>query len=281
MIIDIHSHLWQGQADTVPDYLDALTAGGIERSAVMVLESWKRNVTETIIWQGAGNDQVAEMIGSNTERLLLFGTVPPQLDDSSDVLEDLSSRHRLRGLKLHPAIQGFDPRNPQVSRFVRKAAQLGLPIVIHSGDVGWVGRLAYNDPRFLDDLAMEVPEAVIIVAHGGATGLVPWIVKRHPNLYMDTAYAPNWPTLPPYRWRFQCVDEDIIDFLGPEKILYGTDIHPTTMVHPTQVRDRDFPDLNDISAIVRAGIEEIDRLHVSDRAKALILGENAARLLGI
>jgi predicted TIM-barrel fold metal-dependent hydrolase len=280
MIIDIHSHIWQGQGAMIPSYLDALKRAGIDRSAALVLESWRRQITETVVWKGASNDQVHAAISGHPDRFVLFGTVPPQLDDSADVLQDLVERLPIRGLKLHPAIQGFDPTNPQVIRFVKKAASLGLPIVIHAGDVGWVGRLAYNSPYYLDDLATNVPEAVLIVAHGGSTPLVPWIVKRHPNVYMDTAYAPNWPTLPPFRWRFQCVDEDIVDFLGPEKILFGTDINPSIMVHPTQVRGRDFPDATDVGAIARAGVDEILKLEISDSAKALILGENAIRLLG-
>jgi predicted TIM-barrel fold metal-dependent hydrolase len=280
VIIDIHSHLWQGQQERIPEYLAALRTAGIDRSAALVLESWRRQVTDTVEWKGASNDEVHAAISGHPDRFVLFATVPPQLDDSADVLQDLVRRLPVRGLKLHPAIQGFDPTNPQVIRFVRKAASLGLPIVIHAGDVGWVGRLAYNNPYYLDDLATNVPDATLIVAHGGSTPLIPWIVKRHPNVYMDTAYAPNWPTLPPFRWHFQCVDEDIVDFLGPEKILYGTDINPDIMVHPTQVRGRDFPDATNVAAIARAGIEEILRLSISDRAKALILGENAARLLG-
>lgn len=279
MIFDIHSHIWSGQSERIPAYLDALREGGIDRSAVLVLESWRRQVTETTMWKGAGNDEVQGAIAGHEDRFVLFATVPPQLDDSPDVLQDVVNSLPVRGLKLHPAIQGFDPTNPQVVRFVKKAASLGLPIVIHAGNVGWVGRLAYNNPYYLDDLATNVPDATLIVAHGGATDLVPWIVKRHPNVYMDTAYAPNWPTLPPYRWRFQCVDEDIVDFLGPEKILYGTDINPDIMAHPTQVRGRDFPDLQDVAAIVRAGIDEIRRLKISDQAKSLILGGNAERLL--
>jgi predicted TIM-barrel fold metal-dependent hydrolase len=280
VIIDIHSHVWQGQRDAIPGYLSALKAGGIDRSAALVLESWRRQVTETELWKGAGNDEVHAAIADHPDRFVLFATVPPQLDDSPDVLQDLVGRLPVKGLKLHPAIQGFDPTNPQVIRFVKKAASLGLPIVIHAGDVGWVGRLAYNSPYYLDDLATNVPDAVLIVAHGGATPLVPWIVKRHPNVYMDTAYAPNWPTLPPFRWKFQCVDEDIVDFVGPEKVLFGTDINPAIMVHPTQVRGRDFPNKTDVAAIVEAGIAEITKLAISDRAKELILGENAKRLLG-
>lgn len=282
MIIDSHSHIWQGQGEKIPAYLSALKTGGVDASVVLVLETWAREVAPGNTWRGASNEEVGAIVARYPDRLVLFGTVPPQLDDASDRLEDLVKRLPVKGLKLHPAIQGFDPTNPQVVRFVRKAADLGLPMVIHAGNVGWVGRLAYNDPYYLDDLATNVPQAQIIVAHGGASELVPWIVKRHPNMRMDTAYAPNWPTLPPFHWRFQCVDEDIVDFLGPEKILYGTDINPDVMAHPTQVRGRsDFADLYDVSAIVRAGIDEIRKLRISDEAKELILGGNARQMLGI
>ena len=121
MIIDIHSHLWSGQGERIPAYLDALRAGWIDRSAVLVLESWSRQVTDTVRWKGASNQEVHDAIVDHPDRLVLFATVPPQLDDSPDVLEDVVSRFPVRGLKLHPAIQGFEPTNPQVIRFVKTA----------------------------------------------------------------------------------------------------------------------------------------------------------------
>jgi predicted TIM-barrel fold metal-dependent hydrolase len=282
VIVDIHSHIWQDQLPRLPSYFEALRKNGVEKSVVQVLESWGREVAPGVKWRGAGNDYVAKCVGEYPDRLIMFGTLPPQLDDSPEQLEELVKQYpTMKGLKLHPAIQGFDPANPRVIRFVRKAADLGLPMLIHTGEVGWVGRLAFNDPCRLDDLAMSVPEATIIVAHGASTPIVPWIVKRHPNMVMDTAYAPNWPSLPPSRWKFQAVDEDVVSFLGAERILYGTDINPAITVHPTQVRDVDFQDLADVQAIVAAGIKVIEDLKISDREKRLILAENAQSLLGL
>ena len=282
MIIDSHSHIWHGQRELIPNYLAGLAAAGIDASVVLVLETWAREVAPGNTWRGATNEETAEIVSEHKDHLIMFGAIPPQLDDSSDRLVELVRKLPIKGLKLHPAIQGFDPTNPQVVRFVRKAAELGLPMVIHAGNVGWVGRLAYNDPIYLDDLASNVPDAQIIVAHGGASELIPWIVKRHPNMRMDTAYAPNWPSLPPFHWKFQCVDEDIVEFLGPEKILFGTDMNPDIMAHPSQVRGRDdFSDLHDVAAIAAAAVDEIARLRISDAAKELILGGNLRELLSI
>jgi predicted TIM-barrel fold metal-dependent hydrolase len=72
-----------------------------------------------------------------------------------------------------------------------------------------------------------------------------------------------------------------VDFLGAEKILYGTDLNPAISAHPTQVRGLDFPDLSDVEAIVRAGIDVVNGLKISDGDKRLILGDNAQRLLGL
>ena len=283
MPIDMHSHIWQDQLGKLPNYLDAIGASGVERSVVLVLESWSREVTPGEVWSGAGNNYVAECVTQHPERLIHFGTLPPQLDDAPDMLEDLVKRFpAMKGLKLHPAIQGFDPATPPVTRFVRKAAELGLPITIHAGDVGWVGRLAYNDPYYLDDLATNVPDATLIVAHGGATPIVPWIVARHPNVLMDTAYAPNWPSLPPFGWKFQCVNEDLVDFLGSRKIVYGTDMNPVIAAHSTQMRHLPDDDLADDPAVIaREGIRAIEGLHISDNDKYMILQGNAERLLGL
>jgi predicted TIM-barrel fold metal-dependent hydrolase len=280
--IDIHSHIWQGQLPLLPNYLEALRKNGVEKSVVQVLESWAREIEPGVWWRGAGNEEIARYVQEYPDRLIMFGTVPPQLDNSAELLQEVVERYPIvKGIKLHPAIQGFSPSNARVIRFVRKAAELGLPMLIHTGEVGWVGRLAFNDPRHLDDLATAVPEATIIVAHGASTPIVPWIVKRHPNLYLDTAYAPNWPSLPPSRWRFHALDEDVVEFLGAEKIVYGTDSNPAITVHPSQVRGLDFPNLADVGAIIAAGIAVVDGLKISDRDKRLIMGENAEKLLGL
>jgi predicted TIM-barrel fold metal-dependent hydrolase len=282
MIIDAHCHIWQGQLPHLENYISALKSNGVEKTVVLVLETWSRELSEGRVWRGADNDYIAECVRAYPDNLIMFGTVPPQFDNSAELLEEMIAAYpELKGVKLHPAVQGFNPTNPRVVHFVRKVAELGLPITIHVGDAGLVGRLGYNDPYLLDDLAAAVPDAKIIAAHGGMSQLVPWIVRRHPNMMMDTSYAPNWPTLPPFRWKFQCIDEDLVSFVGAEKILYGTDMNPEIHVHPTQVRDMDFPDLEDIAAICKAGLDIIHNLKISDREKRMILEENAKNLLNL
>lgn len=283
MPIDMHSHIWQDQLDDLPAYLNAIHRSGVEKSVVLVLESWRRNVTADEVWRGASTNYVAQCVATYPDRLVLFGTLPPQLDDSPDMLQDLVQQFpNMKGLKLHPAIQGFDPSSAAVTRFVRKAAELGLPITIHAGDVGWVGRLAHNDPYYLDDLATAVPEATLIVAHGGASALVPWIVARHANMYMDTSYAPNWPSLRPMNWKFQCLDEDLVSFVGAKKIVFGTDMNPVIFAHETQMKGgHESEDAADRSFIAAAAIDAINALRISDTEKALILTENAEKLLSL
>lgn len=281
MAIDMHSHIWEGQHPALPGYVESLRAAGVTKNVVLVLEDWSREVSPGVTWRGAGNDYTAECIDAHPDHFLLFGAVPPQSDDASERLEDLVERYpTMKGLKLHPAIQGFDPSSAPVIRFVRKAADLGLTMVIHTGDVGWVGRLAYNHPYYVDELAAAVPEAQLIFAHGGATPLIPWVVARHPNVRMDTAYAPNWPSLPPQRWRFQCIDEDLVDFLGARKIVYGTDMNPDVTAHPTQIRELEDQTAN-IETIARLGLEVIEKLKISDKDKYQILEGNAIEILGL
>jgi predicted TIM-barrel fold metal-dependent hydrolase len=277
----MHSHIWDEQLPVLPEYVAAVRAAGVTKSVVLVLEDWRREVEPGMTWRGAGNDYVASCVEAYPEHLLLFGTVPPDGDDAADRLEDLVKKYPdMKGLKLHPAIQGFNPAAAPVIRFVRKAAQLGLTMVFHTGDVGWVGRLANNHPYFVDELAAAVPEAHLIFAHGAATQLIPWVVARHPNVRMDTAYAPNWPSLPPFHWRFQCIDADLVDFLGADKIVYGTDLNPQVMAHPTQLRDGDDQDPG-IEGITLLGLEVIEKLEISEADKQQILEGNAREILGL
>jgi hypothetical protein len=281
MTIDFHVHIWKDQKQYLKAFVTAMDDNDVGKAVVQVLPGWAREVRPGIWFKGADNQEVVEQIDDYPDRFILFATLNPQVDDSIAKLDELTKRYDLKGLKLHPAIQGFSPTNPRVVRFVRRAAELKLPLMFHTGDVGWVGRLAYNDVHLMDDLAIMVPEATIIIAHGASTPITPLIVGRHENMYMDTAYAVNWPSLPPFNWKFQCINEDIIEHLGAHKVLYGTDLSPNAGAHSTQVKGTDIKDPTDISRLMKQTIGIISGLKISHEDKHLILEGNARRLLDL
>lgn len=141
--------------------------------------------------------EIVEQAAQHADVLIPFASVDPH-----DGAAAVSSLRELvaagaHGLKLHPSLQGFIPNDPAFSPLYEAAAEMGVPIVFHTGQTG-IGaglpggrgvRLRYSDPMLLDDVAADHPSLTVIMAHPS----VPWqdaaisIATHKPNVYIDLA----------------------------------------------------------------------------------------------
>ncbi len=178
------------------------------------------------------NDYIYRVVSYEPRRLIGFASVVPNPADVAvrelrRAVEDLG----LRGLKLHPGMQGFCIAHPHVISVLRAAGELGVPVVIHvmKGDLSSLffkstGHALPTPERIEDyDLVPALaPDTTLVYAHmGGLFGFREFmaIAAGHPNLYLDTSYS------------LVTIAEEIglerlsiyIKHLGPEKFLYGSD----------------------------------------------------------
>ena len=85
-----------------------------------------------------------------------------------------------------------------------KCQELGLHVQIHTGVEELPGtRAKYQDPVYVDDVAMDFPEMRIVAGLGGW----PWVpeliglARRHQNLYISTAgHRPKYLGTPGSGW---------------------------------------------------------------------------------
>jgi len=159
---------------------------GIERAVLLPINCKKSHGCEM-----PSNQEVAETVKRNSERFVGFASVDPNTGD--DALRELRrSRDQLglRGLKLNPALQDFDPTGSQALAIFKEAERLDMPILIHTG-ITFCNRFSikHSQPLLLDDVARKHPKLRICLAHMGW----PWIwdavavAIRNPNVYVDTA----------------------------------------------------------------------------------------------
>jgi len=90
----------------------------------------------------------------------------------------------LRGLKLHPVIQGFSPNDPIVYPLIEVAARAGVPVYVHSGTAH------YGEPFKVVELARRYPEVTFIMGHAGASDFwydLPRCQQFAPNLLFETS----------------------------------------------------------------------------------------------
>jgi uncharacterized protein len=159
-------------------------------------------------------------------------------------------------------VQAFAPNDPAVYPIYEAAAELGLPIVFHTGQTG-IGaglpggrgiRLRYSDPMLIDDVAADLPSLTVILAHPS----VPWqdsaisMATHKANVYIDlSGWSPKY--FAPQLVR-------AINGLLKQKVLFGSD----------------FPLLTP-----ERWLADFDRLEIKPEVRPLVLKENAARILGL
>jgi predicted TIM-barrel fold metal-dependent hydrolase len=205
---------------------------------------------------------ILEQAARHADVLVPFASVDPH--DGADavaLLRDLAAAGA-RGLKLHPSLQAFRPDDPALRPLYTTAAELGLPVVFHTGQTG-IGaglpggrgiKLRYSDPILIDDVAADFPELIVILAHPS----VPWqdtaisIATHKANAYVDlSGWAPRY-----FR------PELVRAVNGPlrSKALFGSD-------YPLISPDR--------------WLAEFAELDIRPEVRPLVRKDNAAALLGL
>jgi len=193
-----------------------------------------------------GNDMLARELAKYPDRLIGYASVPtPRLGARAvDEVRRCHEKHGMRGVKIysHPEASIAEPGTCPL---LEVAAELKMPVLSHT------------TPDECDYLMTRVPDAWLVMGHMGGHPYAhgDWhravaVAKKHANLLLDTASSQ--------------IDNGMIEHavaeLGPEKVLFGTDM-PLLDPH-TQ-------------------LAKVTGAAISQDAKAMILGGNLVRLLGI
>ena len=136
------------------------------------------------------NDTASALAETYPDKVIGFMSVHPGDANVMEELERCTEDLGLRGMKLAPNYQGFDPLGHDARRVYEFAERRGLPIVFHQGTAPMrTAPLMYAHPIVMDDLAMDYPDLKIVMAHMGH----PWhedciaVIRKHPNVYADVS----------------------------------------------------------------------------------------------
>jgi uncharacterized protein len=172
------------------------------------------------------NDFVADCVRRHPDAFVGFASVDPwkgraAVQELRRAVGDLG----LRGLKLHPSAQCFAMNDRRFYDLWATAAELEIPLLVHTGTTGLGAglrggggvKLRFSDPMLLDDVAADFPELTIVGAHPSW----PWqasmlaIASHKANVWIDlSGWSPRlWP------------EELVTAVLGPlqDRCLFGTD----------------------------------------------------------
>jgi uncharacterized protein len=173
-------------------------------------------------------------------------------------LIELVEAYGVRGLKIHPVLQGFQVGDGAFRPFFSLCAELGVIVLSHSGP----GRDRFQaGPSSFRPLLEAVPDLQLVVAHLGGRE---WreaaqLAADYPQVRFDCSEIIHWTSAANAPTPGELVD--VIRAIGTDRVLAGSD----------------FPWYSP-----RRTFELVDKLGgLSRREKADIAGENARRLLGL
>lgn len=225
--------------------LDALASAGVGRA---LISAW---------WGPQGplisNDEVAAIVQSRPE--VLVGVASVDLARPMSAVRELRRAVKqlgLRALRVVPWLWNLPPNDRRYYPLYAECIELGIPFCTQ---VGHTGPLCPSEPGrpipYLDEVALEFPELVIVGGHVG----FPWtdemisLATKYKNVYIDTsAYKVK---------RYPAVLREYMAGHGRKKVLFGSN----------------FPMLTPAECL--AGL---DSLGLDVEARQLFLGGNAARV---
>ena len=215
------------------------------------------------------NERAARVRETEKEtRITSFGAAHPDDPDWKKHL-DQAAASGLRGIKIHPPYQGVDADDPRYLRILSRAGELGLIVMTHAGlDVGLPGAEQSTPDKLRRALRAAGPVR-LICAHMGGWGCWESVCDAlcDTSAMIDTSFSlgPMTPAGDGYPWTERTLarlEPDafcaILRAFGAQRVLFGTD-------SPWSGQAEE----------VRA----FRSLPLTGEEKALILGENACRLL--
>ncbi|HZT37074.1 MAG TPA: amidohydrolase family protein [Bryobacteraceae bacterium] len=238
MIVDVHTHVWECPCHIGEQFIhDArVTAGAAYMDISVDLDRhWEAmQVVDRAVVLGfrarhvgvlVPNEYVAEYVSRHPDRLIGFCSVDPQDPDAVEQLDDAVERLKLRGLKMGPIYQNVAPGDSRFRRLMRRAEELGIPVLIHQGTTFCANAsLEIANPVQLQPLAHEFPKLRVVIAHLGH----PWInetlvlIRKNRNFYSDISALYYRP------WQFYNALVSAMEYGVLDRLLFGSDYPFTT-----------------------------------------------------
>jgi predicted TIM-barrel fold metal-dependent hydrolase len=269
MIVDVHTHVWEHPAhlgDTFvrdariaagnPDLeiavnLDAHWAAMAPVDRAIVLGFRARHVGVLV-----PNEYVAAYVDRHPEKLIGFCSVDPHDVDAVEQLEHAVRDLGLRGLKVAPIYQNVHPSSPGFVALMKRADELGVPVLIHQGTTFCENvSLQLANPVLLQPLALQFPRLRMVIAHLGH----PWIaetlvlIRKHRHLYSDISALYYRP------WQFYNALVMAMEYGVLDRLLFGTD-YPFTTPASTMEALRRVNDMVEGTSLPRVPLDRIQAM---------------------
>lgn len=274
--IDVHTHAWKSALQVDDKLTESQEAMGRyfryqpqHQTVPEMAEMYRKLKMAFVVFtvdsprepRKISNEEIAELAHKNSDVAIPFASISPHRGaEGVAAARRLIRDYKVRGFKFHPSVQEFFPNDRLAYPLYEVIAEAKLPALFHTGQTG-VGaktrggggiRLKYSNPLYLDDVAADFPDMPIILAHPS----FPWqeealsVATHKPRVYIDlSGWSPKY--FPPILVQYA-------NTLLKDRILFGSD-------YPVIAPEK--------------WVEEFEKLPIKPEVRALIMKENAARLL--
>lgn len=226
MIIDAHTHIRLDpgvNGQEVKDLLANMDEAGIEKAAVFAASINDLSTEEVLV-----------RTAKHQDRLFVVGSVSPvnlRFKPPPSTIEQWLADGSVRALKFYTGYEHFYPADSRLRDYLHLLQRYDRPAIFHCGDLydkipG--AKLKYAHPLKIDDLASEMPDLKIVIAHLGS----PWVTDaaevcyKNRNVYADCSGFVYGGFGPEQRRRFASgwrTFDDITEGGAADKILFGSD----------------------------------------------------------
>jgi len=242
MIIDAHAHLDEaehlGWTDTPEKLLGLMDRAGIAKTVVTTY-------ADTPGPEG-GLDRLRGYVDAHPDRFLGFPRMDPRYgEEAVETFERAVVEDGMYGLKLHAVSNVSHPFGEQTLAMLDKAAELDVPVLLHSGD------RVFCLPQQIGEAAART-DATLLMGHMGGffnADAALRAARRHDNIVLETSGFPSPRKI-----------QQAVDDLGADRVVYGSDMPPAN------------PDVE---------LRKIEVLDLTDDQRERLLWRNVADLLDL
>lgn len=177
------------------------------------------------------NSWLGSMMKKYPEKFIAFADVVNAggyfYDTAPCWLERAVKEFGLKGLKLHPSNLGMDMDSLEMVPVLRKAAELDVPVMVHSYPYG---RQKYDgcEPARIHQMAKIFPDVTFVISHMGGYR---WMDALGGNEYVDiSAFLPELVNL----YGIEQANRILRNF-GADRLIFATDFPQVYLCDPETI----------------------------------------------
>jgi hypothetical protein len=152
------------------------------------------------------NQYIASSAKKYPDRIIPLARYNPWLENSVGMFEKAIKSGNVKGLKLHPGDDLFDPDDTMVHPLLELAEKAKIPVVLHTGGGA--------KPTMVGLVADRFPRVNFVLLHLGDFHDHVFVAKKCENVFLETSQCL-------YLHR---IARQIVDKVGAHRVIWGTDI---------------------------------------------------------